>query len=97
MCFSAYNIASTQTKDDILDGSVNIILNVAWVTLGLSANKIAFKLFTHKKFRGMLRLHSKTFLKLNAAAVVLLLFLMFIIVNNINSYIEFADETCTKG
>ena len=55
------------------------------------------RLFSHKKFLDMLRLHSKTILKLNASVVLFTLMLLIAVINDINAYPDFVDETCHTG
>ncbi|XP_063611521.1 uncharacterized protein LOC134785160 [Penaeus indicus] len=52
------------------------------------------RLFSHKKFLDMLRLHSKTILKMNAAAVLFTVMMLFALFNDVNAYSNFKDETC---
>ncbi|XP_066959496.1 uncharacterized protein [Macrobrachium rosenbergii] len=92
--FTCYDIASDYTKTTIVDGTVGIFFSILFVSLGLYANKLAYRLFSHKKFLNMLRLHSKTILKMNASAVVFFLMSLFAVVNNISAFSNFKDKTC---
>ncbi|XP_045115802.1 uncharacterized protein LOC123507183 isoform X1 [Portunus trituberculatus] len=92
--FTGFDIASDYTKTTVIDGSVSIFYTLLWGALGLYANKLAYKLFSHKKFLDMLRLHSKTILKLNASVVLFTLMLLIAIFNDINAFQDFMDETC---
>ncbi|XP_066959493.1 uncharacterized protein [Macrobrachium rosenbergii] len=95
--FTCYDIASDYTKTTIVDGTVGIFFSILFVSLGLYANKLAYRLFSHKKFLNMLRLHSKTILKMNASAVVFFLMSLFAVVNNISAFSNFKDKTCETG
>ncbi|XP_064080856.1 uncharacterized protein LOC135197733 isoform X2 [Macrobrachium nipponense] len=92
--FTCYDIASDYTKTTIVDGTVGIFFSILFVSLGLYANKLAYRLFSHKKFLNMLRLHSKTILKMNASAVVFFLMSLFAVVNNVSAFSNFKDKTC---
>lgn len=56
-----------------------------------------FRLFSHKKFVDMLRLHSKTILKMNASVVLFSLMLLIAIFNNISAYPNFKAKACLAG
>ncbi|XP_042884550.1 uncharacterized protein LOC122261106 isoform X2 [Penaeus japonicus] len=92
--FTAYDIASDYTKTTVIDGTISIFFSLLWGALGVYANKLAFRLFSHKKFLDMLRLHSKTILKMNAAAVLFTVMLLFAVFNDINALDNFKDKTC---
>ncbi|XP_071519181.1 uncharacterized protein [Panulirus ornatus] len=94
--FTAYDIVSDYTKTTVIDGTISIFFCLLWGALGIYANKLAYKLFSHKKFLDMLRLHSKTILKMNASVVLFTLLLMIAIFNDVNAYTNFLDETCHK-
>lgn len=92
--FTAYDIASDYTKTTVIDGTISIFYSLLWGALGVYANKLAFRLFSHKKFLDMLRLHSKTILKMNAAAVLFTVMMLFAFFNDVNAYSNFKDKTC---
>nr|XP_027237324.1 uncharacterized protein LOC113828531 isoform X3 [Penaeus vannamei]XP_027237325.1 uncharacterized protein LOC113828531 isoform X3 [Penaeus vannamei] len=95
--FTAYDIASDYTKTTVIDGTISIFYSLLWGALGVYANKLAFRLFSHKKFLDMLRLHSKTILKMNAAAVLFTVMMLFAFFNDVNAYSNFKDKTCQTG
>ena len=45
----------------------------------------------------MLRLHSKTILKMNASVVAFVLMLVFAIVNDVSAFANFENSTCATG
>ncbi|XP_047488759.1 uncharacterized protein LOC125039075 isoform X3 [Penaeus chinensis] len=94
--FTAYDIASDYTKTTVIDGTISIFYSLLWGALGVYANKLAYRLFSHKKFLDMLRLHSKTILKMNAAAVLFTVMMLFAFFNDVNAYANFKDETCQR-
>ncbi|XP_076043169.1 uncharacterized protein LOC143026518 isoform X2 [Oratosquilla oratoria] len=92
--FAAYDIASDYTKTTVIDGTVGVLITVLWGALGLYANKLAYRLFSHQKFVNMLRLHSKTILKMNAAVILFVIMLAFVVINNITAFTFWKDESC---
>ncbi|XP_037804993.1 uncharacterized protein LOC119599320 isoform X3 [Penaeus monodon] len=92
--FTAYDIASHYTNTTVIDGTISIFYSLLWGALGVYANKLAYRLFSHKKFLDMLRLHSKTILKMNAAAVLFTVMMLFALINDVSAYSNFKDETC---
>ncbi|XP_023337962.1 uncharacterized protein LOC111708736 [Eurytemora carolleeae] len=83
--YSGYNIVSVRTKSDILDGTVSIIVMSYFCGLGVYAHRLAYRLFVHPKFLDMLRLHSKTIMKINSALVIFFILGSFVIVLNIST------------
>lgn len=55
------------------------------------------RLFCHPHFVKLIKLHSKTLFKMNAAVLLFLLMSLFIIVNNINGYRSFENDICHTG
>lgn len=81
--FSGYDISSHMTETDILDGIVAIIMVGLFVTLGIYSQRLAHRLFEHPKILEMMRLHSKTIAKINAAILAMLVLAAFVIVLNL--------------
>ncbi|XP_042220875.1 uncharacterized protein LOC121865472 isoform X2 [Homarus americanus] len=94
--FTASDIVSDYTKTTVIDGTISIFFTLLWGALSLYANNLAYRLFSHKKFLDMLRLHSKTILKMNASIVLFALMLLLAVFNNINAFPNFKDETCRR-
>ena len=69
-----------QTNSDILSGTVSILMMILYIGLGVYSHRLAFRLFVHPKFLELMRLHSKTIIKLNAAVVVQLILVAFVLV-----------------
>ena len=82
--FTGFNIASTQSQSDILDGFTAVVVCAMFAALGIYAHRLAFKLFIHPKFMDMMRLHSKTVAKLNAAVLVFVMMSAFIVAVNLH-------------
>jgi len=91
---SGYNVMSKHTKEDILDGTVSVMVMSFFCGLGVYSHRLAYRLFVHPKFLDMLRLHSKTIMKLNSALVIFLILSSFVAVfnvatiNNTYSFVE---------
>ncbi|XP_050735308.1 uncharacterized protein LOC127007891 isoform X2 [Eriocheir sinensis] len=92
--FYGYDMASDYTKTTVIDAAVSMFYTLLWGALGLYSNKLAFKLFSHTKFLDMLRLHSKTILKMNASVVLFSLMLLIVIFNNISAFPDFRAKAC---
>jgi len=80
--FTGFNIASTHSKSDILDGVSQVAIISLYAALGVYAHRLAARLFVHPKFTDMTRLHSKTVAKLNAAMLVFAMMALFIVAVN---------------
>ena len=78
--FSGYDIASVHTQSDVLDGTVSIMMMILYIGLGVYSHRLAYRLFVHPKFLELMRLHSKTIIKLNAAVVLQIILVTFVIV-----------------
>jgi len=87
--FSGYDILSHQTETDILEGIVSIIIVTLFVSLGVYSQRLAHKLFEHPKLLEMMRLHSKTILKINAAFLAIIVLAGFCAVLNMST-VEYA-------
>jgi len=83
--FSGYNILSVHTKNDVLDGTVSIMVMSFFCGLGVYSHRLAYRLFVHPKFLDMLRLHSKTVFKINSALVIFVVLLSFVVALNIST------------
>jgi hypothetical protein len=73
------------TQTDILDGIVAVAMVSLFVSLGIYSQRLAHRLFEHPKFLEMMRLHSKTIMKLNAAFLVVLVLAAFVTVLNLST------------
>ncbi|PSN55052.1 hypothetical protein C0J52_04144 [Blattella germanica] len=90
-------IANHKGRSAQLEGTVTILMTTLWCALGVYANKLAYRLFGNIKFLDMLRLHSKTVFKLNAAFVVFFLWTAFIVLLNLGTLKFWHGEPCDKG
>jgi len=84
-CYSGYNVISKHTKSDILDGTVSVMVMSFFCGLGVYSHRLAYRLFVHPKFLDMLRLHSKSVMKLNSALVILMILSSFVVVLNVST------------
>ncbi|XP_077519718.1 uncharacterized protein LOC144129430 isoform X1 [Amblyomma americanum] len=73
---------------------VSIFLVVSWGLFGLYARRLARRLFSHPAFIKDIRMHSKTLLKINAAALAIMLGAMFLAVNAYSARAMIQGETC---
>ena len=78
--FAGYDIASVHTQSDVLDGTVSIMMMILYIGLGVYSHRLAYRLFVHPKFLELMRLHSKTIIKLNAAVVLQIILVTFVVV-----------------
>jgi len=94
---SGYNVMSNHTREDILDGTVSVMVMLFFCGLGVYSHRLAYRLFVHPKFLDMLRLHSKTIMKLNSALVIFIVLSSFVAVLNVatinNTYNHVANVT----
>jgi len=81
--FTGYDIASTRSNVDILDGLTVVVMCFLFAALGIYAHRLATRLFIHPKILDMMRLHSKTVAKLNVSVLVFLMMAMFIVAVNV--------------
>ena len=82
LTYSISAVISNNTKNDIMDGIVSIMLISYYCGLGVYSHRLGYRLFVHPKFLDMLRLHSKTIFKLPAAFLLFVILSMFVIVLN---------------
>jgi len=83
--YCLYAVMSNHTKKDILDGTVTIMVMTFFCGLGVYSHRLAYRLFVHPKFLDMLRLHSKSVMKLNAAFLLFIILSSFVIVLNVST------------
>lgn len=84
--FSGYDIYSDDTETDILDGIVAVTLASLFAILGVYSQRLAHRIFEHPKFLEMMRLHSKTILKLNASILSVFVLAGFIVTLNLATF-----------
>ena len=81
--YCLYAVMSRHTRKDILDGVVSIMVMTFFCGLGVYSHRLAYRLFVHPKFLDMLRLHSKTVMKLNSAFLLFVILSSFVVVLNV--------------
>ena len=74
------------TDTDILDGIVAISIVALFVMLGVYSQRLAHKLFEHPKILEMMRLHSKTIMKLNACILLIVILASFTVTLNMATF-----------
>jgi len=89
--YCMYAVMSKHTRSDILDGTVSIMVMTFFCGLGVYSHRLAYRLFVHPKFLDMLRLHSKSVMKMNAA------FLLFIILSSFVTVLNVATVNYSYG
>eukprot|EP00057_Strongylocentrotus_purpuratus_P035701 XP_800625.2 PREDICTED: uncharacterized protein LOC590843 [Strongylocentrotus purpuratus] len=94
--YTVADIVSQNTTFDSLNGTVNIIMAMGFCAVSVYANNLAFRLFTNRLFVQSVRLHTKTFLKLNSAFIIGLLGMMFIGLYNFDNFNLFDEQTCVS-
>ena len=63
--YNGYDISSDLTQTDILDGTAIVIMVSLFISIGVYAHRLAYRLFVHPKFLDMMRLHAKTVVKVS--------------------------------
>ncbi|XP_072175959.1 uncharacterized protein [Diadema setosum] len=94
--YTVSDIVSQNTTFDSLNGTVNILMALMFCSVTVYANNLAFRLFTNRLFVQSVRLHTKTFLKMNSAVVIGFLGLTFIGLYNYDNRHLFHDDTCNS-
>ncbi|XP_013786237.1 uncharacterized protein LOC106470240 [Limulus polyphemus] len=92
--YVAYDIASVHTKQNAQNGTVSIILVFCWCSFGFYSKTLSGRLFHHPRFTKDIRMHARTFFKINAAFLVFLLGAVFTVISNINGLESFYDRHC---
>ncbi|KAI8497558.1 hypothetical protein Bbelb_248640 [Branchiostoma belcheri] len=90
------DILDIHTSQNAIDGTILVLLTVGWISVGVYANDLAFKLFSKKHFYDSVRVHSKTIFKINAALLVIFLCTVFGVLTNYNKFDQFLPEHCEK-
>jgi len=83
LAYEIQAVISNNTKSDILDGTVSVMVFGYFCGLGVYSHRLGYRLFVHPKFLDMLRLHSKSIMKINAVLLIFLI-LRFTKNNNFN-------------
>ena len=93
--YTIADIVSENTTFDSLNGTIDIMMSISFCAVSVYANDLAYRLFTNRLFLQSVRLHTKTFLKVNSAFIIGLLGLMFIGLYNFENRALFCAKTCT--
>lgn len=92
--YIAYDISSAKTRQDMLSGTVSILIATMWAALGLYAKSLSGRLFRYPRFLADIRMHARTVFKINAAFLVFSLGLFFIIIQDMQSADLLYEKTC---
>ncbi|XP_033726648.1 uncharacterized protein LOC117316219 [Pecten maximus] len=91
---TVYDILSKFSDTSLLMGIVNLILGFSWICLGIYSNKLSKKLFSNRNFVESVRIHSRTFLKVSAAGLLIFLGTVAVVINGYVKYKEFGPRHC---
>lgn len=94
MVYEVRLIMVSQGESKTLYRCISIFLVVSWCIFGLYGRRLARRLFSHPAFIKDIRMHSKTLLKINAAALAIILGAVFLSVNAYSSRAMIQGETC---
>ncbi|XP_066269296.1 uncharacterized protein [Branchiostoma lanceolatum] len=90
------DILDIHTSQNAIDGTILVLLTMGWISVGVYANGLAFKLFSNKHFYDSVRVHSKTIFKINAVLLIVFLCTVFGLLTNYNKFYQFLPEHCEK-
>ncbi|XP_035659311.1 uncharacterized protein LOC118404349 [Branchiostoma floridae] len=90
------DILDIHTSQNAVDGTIHVLLTMGWISVGIYANGLAFKLFSNKHFYDSVRVHSKTIFKMNAVLLIIFLCALFGALTNYNKFEQFMPEHCEK-
>ncbi|XP_072042621.1 uncharacterized protein [Amphiura filiformis] len=91
-----YDIQALNTKYDVLNGTITLLMALGFSAISVYANRLAYKLFTNRIFLQSVRLHSKTVFSVNANVVLAVIGLMFMGLYSYQTYFNFEDDFCLK-
>lgn len=89
------DIKSQYSKTTLLTGFVNILIGFGWIALGIYSNKLAGKLMYNRNFGESVRIHSRTFLKISVAGILIFASIAMIGVNSYSAYDDLSGQKCT--
>ena len=92
--YVVYDIQAVNTKYDVLNGTITLLMAFGFSAISLYANKLAYKLFTNNIFLQSVRLHSKTVLSLNASLVLAVIGAFFLGLYSYQTVELIHDEFC---
>ncbi|XP_013380973.1 uncharacterized protein LOC106152049 [Lingula anatina] len=92
--FIGYDIYSLYTKQTLMTGCVNMLVGLVWSAMGVYANLVAGNLFSNRKFRECVRMHTKTILKISAATVMGIMATTVVVINLVRNYDNFDENQC---
>lgn len=94
VCCEVRAILWRQDKRDTLHRSVSAFIVLAWCLFGIYARRLARRLFSHPAFLRDIRMHSKTLLKINVAALAVLAGAVFVGVNAYSAWLDLTHPDC---
>ncbi|XP_041360958.1 uncharacterized protein LOC121377134 isoform X2 [Gigantopelta aegis] len=94
--FKVYDIKSEFSRTTVLIGCVSILIGFAWMLFGIYAHRLAGTLFSNKNFAEAVRMHSKTFMKVSIALILMVLSFLVVAINLFGSFNLMYDASCTN-
>ncbi|CAN7937716.1 unnamed protein product, partial [Ixodes hexagonus] len=94
VCCEVRAILLHKERQDTLHRSVSAFIVLAWCLFGIYARRLARRLFSHPAFLRDIRMHSKTMLKINVAALAVLVGAVFVGVNAYSGWLEACQPDC---
>lgn len=94
VCCEVRAIFWRQDTRDTLQRSVCGFIVLGWCLFGIYARRLARRLFSHPAFFRDIRMHSKTLLKINVAALAVLVGALFVAVNAYSAWLEASQPEC---
>ncbi|KAL5013447.1 hypothetical protein ScPMuIL_007717 [Solemya velum] len=89
-----FDIKSQYSKTTLLTGFVDILIGFGWIALGIYSNKLAGKLMYNKNFAESVRIHSRTFLKISVAGILICAGMAMVGVNSYSAYGDIGGQKC---
>ena len=96
MVHTVYDIKSEYSRTTLLIGCVNIFIGFGWLSLGIYSQKLAGRLFTNRNFAESVRIHSRTYFKISAAGLLMVLSVAAVTLNCYNDYSVFGPDHCVR-
>ncbi|KAJ8321626.1 hypothetical protein KUTeg_000097 [Tegillarca granosa] len=93
---TVFDIRSKFSNTTLLTGCVNLLIGFCWICLGIYSRQLAARLFSNRNFSESVRIHSRTFLKISAAGLLILFSVALASLDLYTTYIAFGPKHCVK-
>lgn len=93
---TVFDIRSKFSNTTLLTGCVNLLIGFCWICLGIYSRQLAARLFSNRNFSESVRIHSRTFLKISAAGLLILFSVALTSLDLYTTYIAFGPKHCVK-